>query len=86
MRYPSTNTVYRRVIENPRLAQRTRMAALEAIARPSLRLLMRLLKNPATPPRLLALAAKKYEVEMTRKELRARARQRTTQAAHADCQ
>ena len=84
MRYPSTNTVNRRLVENPRLAQRTRMAAPEAIARPSLRMLVRLLRNSGTPRRLVALAAKRYLIEIARKELRKRARQRATQAADAD--
>ena len=77
MLHPSADTMYRRVVENKRVSQRERVAALEAMGRPSLRMLVRLLRNPATPPRLLALAAKKYKLGMLRKELRDRARQRT---------
>jgi hypothetical protein len=45
------------------------LAALESISRPPLALLLRLLKNSATPPRLLALAAEKYRVAIWRGNL-----------------
>jgi hypothetical protein len=75
MRYPKTDTVYKRLAENERLTQRARLKALAAIKRPSLWSLIRLLNNPLTPPRLLTLAAQRYETEILKRELRKRARQ-----------
>jgi hypothetical protein len=75
LRFPQPNTVYRRIIENERLTQKTRMLALAAIQRPTRTLLFRLLSNPDTPARLLALAAERYETEILKRELRNNARQ-----------
>jgi hypothetical protein len=75
LRFPQPNTVYRRIIENERLTQKTRMLALAAIQRPTRTLLFRLLSNPDTPARLLALAAERYETEILKRELRKNARQ-----------
>jgi hypothetical protein len=77
MRYPKPETVNGRLALNSKLTQKVRLAALAAISRPSLRLLYRLLSDPKTPSRLLALASQKYTQEMVRKELRNRARTRT---------
>lgn len=78
VRYPSSDTVYRRVVENAKLTQKVRLAALSAMSRPSLWFLMRLLKNPETPSRLHALAAKRYEKEILRRNLRYANRSRNT--------
>jgi hypothetical protein len=56
------DTVYSRLAANPRASQKVRIAALRAIKRPSLSLLLRLIKG-ATPPRVLALAAELYDIE-----------------------
>jgi len=80
-RYPKADTVNGRLAENARLAQHVRLAALESISRPPVALLLRLLRNPTTPARLIALAAKKYQTETVRRELRTRARQRQRAAA-----
>jgi hypothetical protein len=61
MRYPKPDTVNRRLVENARLSQKVRLAALGSISRPPLALLLRLLRNPTTPARLIALAAEKYQ-------------------------
>lgn len=64
MRYPKSGTVYRRLVENPRWSQRDRLVALECIQQQPL---LRLLKNPATPARLIALAAQRYESAFLRR-------------------
>jgi hypothetical protein len=77
-RFPSPDTVYDRIIKNERLTQKTRLAALTAITRPSRTLLIALISDPKTPSRLLKLAAERYETEIQRRELLKRANQRTT--------
>jgi hypothetical protein len=67
MRYPRPETVSRRLAENARLSQRVRLAALDSISRPPVALLLRLLKNPATPARLVELAAEKYHGAISRR-------------------
>lgn len=74
MRYPEADTIHRQIVENERLTQKTRLLALAAITRPSLCQLIRLLTNPDTPSRLMALAAKRYEIELLKRELRKNAR------------
>jgi hypothetical protein len=59
MRYPKPETLNARLVLNERITQKVRLAALAAISRPSLRLLYRLLNDPTTPSRLLALATGK---------------------------
>ncbi len=76
LRFPRPDRIYSRVVENPKAPLKTRIAALEAIQRPSMRLLYRLVSDPKIPAKLYALAAKKYEFEFSRMELRKRARQR----------
>ena len=82
LRFSQPNTVYRRIIENERLTQKTRMLALAAIQRPTRTLLFRLLSNPNTRDRVLALAAERYETEILKRELRQNARQ--SQATSTD--
>jgi hypothetical protein len=84
MRYPDPDWVNRKIVENQKVTQRARLQALTAIARPSLYQLLRLLTNPDTPARLMALAAKRYQTEILKRELRKRARQRQTQATPVD--
>jgi hypothetical protein len=67
MRYPKPDTVNRRLVENTLLSQRVRLAALNSISRPSLALLLRILKNPTTPARLIGIAAEKYQKEILRR-------------------
>ncbi len=76
LRFPRPDRIHARVVENSKAPLKTRIAALEAIQRPSMRLLYRLVSNPKIPAKLYALAAKKYEFEFSRMELRKRARQR----------
>jgi hypothetical protein len=64
MRFPTADRVRARLVENPKAAVKVRLASLEAIREPSLSLLARLLSNPATPSRLLALAAQRYETAL----------------------
>jgi hypothetical protein len=84
MRYPKSDTVNKRIVENESLTQKARLQALTAITRPSLWQLIRLLNNPATPSRLLTLAAKRYTTEIIRKDLRNNARKRPSQDTPAN--
>jgi hypothetical protein len=84
LRFPQPSTIYRRIIENPRLTQKVRMQALAALQRPTRTLLFRLLSDPDTPARLLALAAERYEVAILKMELRRNARKRPTQNPTTD--
>jgi hypothetical protein len=83
VRFPTTDTVLKRITENQRLPQKARLQALAAIQRPSRSMLFRLLSDPGTPGRLLTLAAKRYEIEILKKELRNNARQRPPQDSPA---
>jgi hypothetical protein len=69
MRYPTADTVNRRIAENKRLTQKARLAALAAIRVLSMSMLVRLLRNPDTPSRLKTLAAQLYEKEILRREV-----------------
>ncbi len=62
-------TAWQRIVEDTRLPAKSRLMALEQIARPSLNLLRRLLAAKSTPPKLRLLAAQKYSIAMARKEL-----------------
>ena len=64
-------TVWRRLVEDKKLPCKARMEALQQIARPSVELLRRLLASKSTPSRLRMLAARKYELAMSRKLLNA---------------
>jgi hypothetical protein len=83
MRYPKADTVNKRIVENERLSQKARLRALAALTRPSLWLLTRLLNNPTTPSRIVTLAAKRYEVEILKRDLRY-ARPRSPQTTPTD--
>lgn len=61
MNFPTTRTVYRNIIENKRLTQRARLAALTAMRDPSFSMLVRLIRDKETPSRLKILAARRYE-------------------------
>jgi hypothetical protein len=52
-----------------RLPAKHRMAALENIERPSLNLLRRLLAAKSTPTKLRLIVARRYALEITRREL-----------------
>ncbi|HXC44753.1 MAG TPA: hypothetical protein VNY51_14685 [Candidatus Dormibacteraeota bacterium] len=69
MRYPTADTVNRRVAENKRLTQKARLAALAAIRTLSMSMLVRLLRNPETPSRLKTLDARLFEKEIVRREV-----------------
>jgi hypothetical protein len=74
MRYPDPDWVNRQIAENQKVTQKARLQALAAIVKPSLSQLLRLLNNPDTPARLMELAAKRYQTEMLKRELRKSAR------------
>ena len=76
--FTKPDTIYGRLAENSRASVKVRLTALKAMGRPSLSLLMRLLHDPAIPPRLYSLAASRYELELTRKDLRRDARRSKT--------
>jgi hypothetical protein len=82
MRYPPPDWVNRQIVENKKMTQKVRLQALAAIAKPSLCQLLRLLTNSDTPSRLMALAAKRYEIEILKRKLRKDASQ--PQATPAD--
>jgi hypothetical protein len=69
MRYPTADTVNRRIAGNKRLSQKARLAALAAIRTLSMSMLVRLLRNPETPSRLKTLAARLFEKEIVRREV-----------------
>lgn len=62
-------TVYRNIIENKRLTQKARLAALAAMRNPSFSMLVRLLRDPDTPSRLRILAARRYEGRVLKREV-----------------
>jgi hypothetical protein len=80
VRFPKADTVNLRLVENKTLTQRTRLAALQAIGRVPLSVLLRILRDPSSPSRLLGLAAKRYAIENLRRELRLRDKRRTEKA------
>jgi hypothetical protein len=82
MRYPKPQSITRRVILNSKVSQRERIAALKGLANPSRRMLLHLLADPQTPSRLLALAAKCYQLETARKELWTHAKQANPRTHH----
>jgi hypothetical protein len=63
-------TVWRRMALDARLPAKTRLEAFNQISRPSLNLLRRLLSAKTTPSKLKLAAARKYELEVARKELK----------------
>jgi hypothetical protein len=70
-------TAWRRIVEDTRLPAKLRLAALEQMRRPSLSLLRRLLAAKSTPPKLRILAAQKYDLAISRKELLKNAKRQT---------
>jgi hypothetical protein len=70
MRYPNPDTVNARIAANVKLSQKVRLAALRALACPSLALLARILNEPKAGSRLIGLARERFEQEMLRRELR----------------
>jgi hypothetical protein len=53
----SAETLYRKLVENPKAPQHARIAALKFLSRPSFALLRRIALNPDSPGRLAALAS-----------------------------
>lgn len=77
MRLPKPDSVYKRIVENPKAAIKARIEALNRMTRCPLAMLYRLVSNPATPTKLYTVAAAKYEYEMARKELRKHGREQS---------
>jgi hypothetical protein len=67
---PRPETIFKRLLANPRLSQRARLTALERLPSVPVSLLLKLLANPATPQRLLKELAARYDTEYTVKENR----------------
>lgn len=63
------SAIYRSVLLDPRAPTRLRLSALESMSRPSLRLLTKIARCDKSP-KVRLLAAKKMEIELTRRELR----------------
>jgi hypothetical protein len=59
-------SAWRGTVEDTKLPAKSRILALEQIARPSLNLLRRFLAAKSTSPKLRPLAAQKYEIEIAR--------------------
>lgn len=70
----SADAVFRNVVLDPRCPLKLRLEALKSMARPSLRLLYRLAGDRS--PKIRFEAGKRLALELSRKELRKRARQR----------
>jgi hypothetical protein len=70
-------TVWRRIVEDTKLAAKYRLTALEQMNRPSLRLLRRLLSAKSTPAKLRLLAAHKYDLAASRRDLLKNAKRQT---------
>ena len=62
-------TAWRRIVEDTKLPGKHRLAALEQMRRPSICLLRRLLAARSTPAKLRLLAAHKYDLAISRREL-----------------
>jgi hypothetical protein len=62
-------SVWRKILLNPRQSCKARLEALDHLHRPSVDMLRGLLSKPTTPPRLQVAAARRYELEFARKEL-----------------
>lgn len=62
-------TVWRRIALDTHLPNKVRLEAFNQISRPSLNMLRRLLSAKTTPSKLRLAAARKYELEVARKEL-----------------
>jgi hypothetical protein len=63
IRYPTPEYHYKQLLLNPKCTQAARLEALRALEHPPLALLDRLLRDPATPQRLLRALAESYAVE-----------------------
>jgi hypothetical protein len=63
------DSTWRLIVMDTRLPAKSRIIALEQMARPLLNLLRRLLSQKPTPPKLRLLAADKYTLAVARKEL-----------------
>jgi len=57
-------TAWRRIVEDPRLSVKARIAALQQIPRPSITWLRLLLRAGVCPPKLRLVACEKYQVEI----------------------
>ena len=58
------DNAYRKILANPRNSQKLRLAALRAIAKPSIRFLAALEADPSTPDKLRFGLAQRREAEM----------------------
>jgi hypothetical protein len=66
--YSSTDSTYKKLVENQRAAQRVRIAALKAMSRPPLAMMMRLERDPDTPPKVKFAVAQRRAVELLIRE------------------
>lgn len=57
------DNAYRKILANPRNSQKLRLAALKAMARPSITFLANLEADPATPDKLRFAIAQRREAE-----------------------
>lgn len=67
MTLPSSDFVYQQIVES-KGTLKYRLEALRNIEFPTLIMLLRLMRNPSTPFRLKALAAKRYQQAMELRE------------------
>lgn len=62
---PKPETIFKRILANHRVSQKGRLMALERLQSVPVSLLLKLLKDPDTPQRLLKELAARYDVEMS---------------------
>lgn len=68
MRNPSPTYFHVKLLENSHASQSARLAALRALPHPPLAALLRLLRDSATPARLLAATTDAYARERVRRD------------------
>jgi hypothetical protein len=64
MSLSSPDATFKKIVANARNPQRLRLAALQAMSRPQIHFLMRLERDPDTPPKLKFAAAQRRAAEM----------------------
>ena len=63
MKPASADAACRRLVLNPKLPIKIRVAALSEMSRPSIALLSRLMRDKNTPARLVKIAIERFRVE-----------------------
>ena len=64
MSLSSPDATFKKIVANARNSQRLRLAALQSMSRPQIYFLLRLERDPDTPPKLKFAAAQRRAAEM----------------------